>query len=158
MGRQGLYPFEHRYVDLDAGRLHYVDEGEGEPLVFVHGTPTWSFLWRHWVNDLRQGFRCIAPDHTGFGLSDKPADGRYTPADHARNLEEFIQRLGLEDVTLVVHDFGGPIGLHYALENPDNVKRIVLMNTWLWSNRGNQAIESARRFLGVPSGTSSTAA
>lgn len=147
-----LYPFEHRYLELDAGRLHYIDEGAGEPIVFVHGTPTWSFLWRHLVRDLRDEYRCIALDHLGFGLSGKPTEGRYTPADHAQNLHAFIKHLGLEDITLVVHDFGGPIGLPYALEHPTNVKQIVLMNTWLWSNEGNRAIEGASRILGGPIG------
>lgn len=147
-----LYPFERRYVEVDAGRLHYIDEGVGEPIVFVHGTPTWSFLWRHLVRDLSTGYRCIALDHLGFGLSDKPATGPYTPADHARNFEAFIERLGLDDVTLVVHDFGGPIALPFALRHRAHVERVVLMNTWLWSNQGDRAVESASRILGGPIG------
>jgi haloalkane dehalogenase len=142
-----IYPFEAHYLETSAGRMHYLDEGTGEAIVFVHGTPTWSFLWRHLIADLRRDFRCVAPDHLGFGLSDKPPDADYTPEAHARNLGQLITSLGLRNVTLVVHDFGGPIGLACALRNPDNVSRVVLMNTWLWSNAGNRSAEAASRLL-----------
>jgi pimeloyl-ACP methyl ester carboxylesterase len=127
------YPFAPHFKETRAGRIHYIDEGQGECIVFVHGTPTWSFLYRKLIKGLSAHYRCIAVDHLGFGLSDKPADGPYRPEDHARNLTELITTLGLREITLVVHDFGGPIGLSYALENPSNVKRIVLFNTWMWS-------------------------
>lgn len=142
-----LYPFEPRYLDLEAGRLHYVDEGAGEPVVFVHGTPTWSFLWRHPIQALRGAYRCVALDHLGFGLSDKPEGADYTPAAHAARFDTLVDRLGLRDVTLVVHDFGGPIGLSHAVTRPENVRRIVVMNTWLWSNQGNRSVEWASRIL-----------
>jgi haloalkane dehalogenase len=132
------YPFVSRFLELPAGRLHYVDEGEGPPLVMVHGIPTWSFLYRHLIRALAPRYRCIAPDHLGFGLSDKPADWSYRPRDHAANLAALIERLSLRDVTLVVHDFGGPIGLAYAVERPENVARLVLFNTWMWSFRGDR--------------------
>jgi haloalkane dehalogenase len=149
---QGIYPFDAHYFDTGAGRMHYLDEGSGEAIVFVHGTPTWSFLWRHLITDLRRDWRCVAPDHLGFGLSDKPRDADYTPEAHARNLERLITSLGLRNVTLVVHDFGGPIGLAWALRNTENVSRVVLMNTWLWSNAGNKLVEAASRLLGGPIG------
>src|SRR5262249_20412588 len=122
------YPFTSRYLDLDAGRMHYVDEGEGHPIVMVHGTPDWSFLYRHLIKPLSVGYRCIAPDHLGFGLSDKPIGWGYRPADHARNLRALIDHLGLERYTLVVHDFGGPIGLACAIERPEQVERLVISN------------------------------
>ena len=130
------YPFESRYVALDAGTVHYVDEGEsglGEPtLVFLHGNPTWSFLYRHLVRGLSGEYRCVAPDHLGFGLSDHPGGFSYLPSDHAAVFGAFVDELGLEDVVLVVQDWGGPIGLSYAADHPENVRGLVVMNTWCW--------------------------
>ena len=128
-----IYPFNPHYLDLPIGHMHYIDEGQGEPIVFVHGTPTWSFLYRDLIKRLSARYRCIAPDQIGFGLSDKPADWTYRPADHARNLTALIEHLGLRDITLVVHDFGGPIGLGYAVAHPENVARLVVFNSWMWS-------------------------
>jgi pimeloyl-ACP methyl ester carboxylesterase len=141
-----LYPFTSRYHDVGPGRMHYVDEGSGPPLLMVHGTPTWSFLYRRLIADLMRDHRVIAPDHLGFGLSDHPPDWSYRPEDHARNLERLIEALELRDVTLVVHDFGGPIGLSYAIRHPDNVRALVLFNTWMWSLRGTTA-EKLSRFM-----------
>ena len=119
------YPFEPRALDVGAGTMRYVDEGTGPPVVMVHGTPTWSFLYRDLVKGLRDRYRCVAPDLLGFGLSDKPAGASYRPEDQGRRLRGLIDRLALKDITLMVHDFGGPIGLSYALEHPGNVKRLV---------------------------------
>ncbi|WNJ17042.1 alpha/beta fold hydrolase [Pontibacter sp. G13] len=129
------YPFQHRFIELEAGTMHYVDEGSGETLLFLHGTPTWSFLYREFIASLSQSNRCIAVDHLGFGLSEHPAsfDGR--PESHSQNLAEFIEKLDLQEITLVVHDFGGPIGLGAALQHRDRIKRIVLFNTWLWETK-----------------------
>jgi haloalkane dehalogenase len=126
------YPFTSRFLALSAGRLHYVDEGAGPPVLFVHGTPTWSYEWRHLIRALASGWRCIAPDLLGFGLSDRPARFAYTPESHAGLLAEFVARLGLDDFTLVVHDYGGPIGLPLCLDRPARVRRLVLLNTWMW--------------------------
>jgi haloalkane dehalogenase len=142
------YPFEPRALDVGAGRLSYVDEGQGSPIVMVHGTPTWSFLYRHLIRELRPRYRCVAPDHLGFGLSDRPPGWSYRPEDQARNLARLIDSLALKDLTLVVHDYGGPIGLAYALEHPDNVRRLVLFNTWMWSFAGDRRIERVGRILG----------
>jgi haloalkane dehalogenase len=142
------YPFEPRTLDVGAGRLSYVDEGEGAPIVMVHGTPTWSFLYRHLIRELRPRYRCVAPDHLGFGLSDRPPGWSYRPEDQARNLARLIESLALKDLTLVVHDYGGPIGLAYALDRPDNVRRLVLFNTWMWSFAGDRRIERVGRILG----------
>jgi haloalkane dehalogenase len=145
---RGEYPFESRWLDVEGGRMHYLDEGEGAPIVMVHGTPTWSFMYRHLVKGLRARHRCLAPDHLGFGLSERPAAWSYRPADQARNLARFIDTLGLKNVTLVVHDFGGPIGLAYALDHPENIRRLVIFNTWMWATSGDRHFEVFGRLLG----------
>ena len=127
------YPFASHEMPLTAGRMHYVDEGTGDPILFVHGTPTWSFEYRHLIKALSPRYRCIAPDHLGFGLSERPANFPYTPEAHAAVLTEFVDRLDLDRITLVVHDYGGPIGLPLALARPSRIARLVLLNTWMWS-------------------------
>ena len=128
------YPFEHKWLALPGGRrMHYVDEGVGDPILFVHGTPTWSFEWRHLIRGLSDEHRCIAPDLIGFGLSDRPKEFKYTPEVHAEQLVAFVQQMRLGEFTLVVHDFGGPIGLPLCIAYPDRVRRLVLLNTWMWS-------------------------
>ena len=140
---RAAYPFKPHSFESDGARLHYVDEGRGAPIVMIHGTPTWSFLYRDMIKVLATRYRCIAPDHLGFGLSAKPEDAAYRPADHARRLRSLIEHLGLRDLTLIVHDFGGPIGLSYAIEQPHNVRALVLCNTWMWSLRGEPVAEVA---------------
>jgi haloalkane dehalogenase len=127
------FPFEPHWVELSAGRLHYVDEGSGPAILFVHGTPTWSFEWRHLITGLRATHRCVAVDHLGFGLSDRPLDAGYTPEAHAGRLRTFVEKLGLDRFALVVHDFGGPIGLPLALDGTGRVRRLVVLNSWMWS-------------------------
>ena len=126
------YPFAPHYLQTPAGSLHYVDEGRGQPVVMVHGNPTWSFLYRDLIKQLRGDYRCVAVDHLGFGLSDAPRDWSYLPQDHAANLAALIDDRGLKDITLVVQDWGGPIGLSYAVAHPENVARLVILNTWAW--------------------------
>jgi len=142
------YPFRSNYFNVPAGRMHYIDEGEGEPIVMVHGNPSWSFLYRHLIKGLSKSHRCIVSDHIGFGLSDKPADWSYLPEEHANNLSLLIDELDLKDITLVVQDWGGPIGLSYAVNNPENVKSIIIMNTWMWSVAGDPHYERFSRFMG----------
>lgn len=142
------YPFESRWAPLRAGRMHYVDEGTGPPIVFVHGTPTWSFEWRHLIRALSPDFRCVAPDHMGFGLSERPRGGAYTPEWHAANFAEFVQALDAGPVTLVVHDFGGPIALPVALHRPGAVSRLVVINSWMWSFAGDREMEWRGRVAG----------
>lgn len=127
-----LWPYPPRYHRLDEGRLHYVDEGSGPPMLFVHGTPTWSIDWRHLIAGLSPSHRCIAVDHLGFGLSDRPAGVGYRPEDHAGRFARFASALDLHDVTLVVHDFGGPIALPWAFDHLERVSRVVIVNTWAW--------------------------
>jgi pimeloyl-ACP methyl ester carboxylesterase len=140
------YPFAPHYFDTPEGRMHYVDEGDGPAILMVHGTTTWSFLYRDLIRSLTAiGYRCIAPDHLGYGLSEKPEQADYRPEAHARRLHALIRHLRLRDLTLIVHDFGGPIGLSYAVEEPDNVRSLVLFNTWMWSLRGAPFAELAGR-------------
>jgi len=146
------YPFGSHHLDLEMGRLHYVDEGEGPPVVMVHGNPTWSFLYRDLIGRLAPRFRCVAPDHIGFGLSDKPADWSYLPERHAANLAALIESLDLRDVTLVVQDWGGPIGLSYSVEHPERVARLVIMNTWMWPVDDDRYYRAFSGFMGGPVG------
>ncbi|MBD3237429.1 MAG: alpha/beta fold hydrolase [Candidatus Eisenbacteria bacterium] len=146
------YPFSSRYLDLPAGRMHYLDEGSGPPIVMLHGNPTWSFLYRHLIERLRPDYRCVAPDHIGFGLSQKPHDWSYLPEDHAANLTTLIETLGLRSVTLVVQDWGGPIGLSYALAHPDNVARLIIMNSWAWPVNRDPYYIAFSSFTGGPIG------
>lgn len=124
------YPFKSNWAELSDGRMHYVDEGSGPPAVFVHGTPTWSFEYRHVIRAASDSSRCIAADHLGFGLSDRPRQASYTPEAHSARLREFVDGLGLDRFALVVHDYGGPIGLPLALEG--RVTRLVILNSWMW--------------------------
>lgn len=134
------YPFLSRHVQVDGGRMHYVDEGQGEPILFVHGFPTWSFMWRGLIKDLSLKHRCIAMDHIGFGLSDKPDHWSYTPEAHARNLRKLLEHLGISTFSLVVHDFGGPIALSYALDYPGRIKRISVLNSFMWSLKTDERV------------------
>ncbi len=144
------YPFQSNYLQLDGHAIHYVDEGEGDVLLFVHGTPSWSFDFRHQIKVLSQQYRCIAFDHIGFGLSDKPSHYDYSTPKHADTLRQFIDHLELRNITLVVHDFGGPIGLHYAVNHAQNITRLVLLNTWMWSSEGAPAFEKFKKVLRSP--------
>lgn len=128
------WPYAGRRCPVSGGRLHYVDEGQGPPVVLVHGTPTWGFEWRHVIAALRQTWRVVVPDHLGFGLSTRPPEADYGPAAHAARFAEFMtQVLPGGRVSLVVHDFGGPIALAWALAHPERVASLTLVNTWMWS-------------------------
>ncbi|MDZ4747988.1 MAG: alpha/beta fold hydrolase [Saprospiraceae bacterium] len=132
---QKTYPFTAHYMEINGYKLHYIDEGQGEIILFVHGTPSWSFDYRECIKAMSKTHRCIAVDHIGFGLSDKPDIYDYSTINHSKTLEHFILDKGLKDFTLVVHDFGGPIGLNFAIKYPDMVKRLVILNSWLWSSK-----------------------
>ncbi len=124
-----LYPFASHHLTVDGHRYHYLDEGAGEVLLCVHGNPTWSFYWRNLILALRGRYRIVVPDHLGCGLSDKPRGYPYCLERHIENLRTLIDRLKLQHVTLVGHDWGGAIGMGAAATMPDNFSRIVLMNT-----------------------------
>jgi haloalkane dehalogenase len=125
------FPFKPKYRKYDGLRLAHVDEGKGPPVVFIHGEPTWSFLWRKVIPPIRDaGYRCIAPDLPGFGRSDKPIDlDWYTYDRHTAAIATLLAELKLQDATIVVHDWGGPIGLRVAVEHPDRVGRMVILDT-----------------------------
>lgn len=142
------YPFESNYLATDAGRVHYVDEGEGETLLMLHGNPTWSFLNRHLIRGLSDEYRCVAPDYLGFGLSEKPRHWSYRPRAHTRVIDELIESLELTDVTLCLQDWGGPIGVDYATRRPDNVSGFVVMNTAAWPLADNWRVQAFSRVAG----------
>ena len=137
---EDLFPFRSHYADVGGARVHYVDEGDGPPLLLLHGNPTWSFLYRDLIVGLRDRFRCIAPDHPGFGFSRAPAAYGYTPTEHADVLEQLVLHLDLNGVTMMVQDWGGPIGFATATRHPDRFAAFVVGNTWAWpkSDLGTQ--------------------
>jgi haloalkane dehalogenase len=139
------YPFTHRFASLRDGRLHYVDEGTGDPVVCSHGTPTWSFEYRHVIRAVSDHHRCIAPDHLGFGLSDRPSGASYSPEAHAARFREFVDGLGLDRFALVVHDFGGPIAMPLALDG--RVTKLVVMNSWMWPFDDDPAMARRARMV-----------
>lgn len=120
-------------MEIDGDAVHYIDEGQGETILFLHGTPEWSFGYRDLIKTLRNKYRCVAPDMLGFGLSDKPAKADYTCKTHASRLEKLISKLDLKNFSIVANDFGGSISLSYAIKRPDNIRRIILFNTWMRS-------------------------
>lgn len=124
-----IYPFKHNYFKLKKFNYHYIDEGKGEPIVMVHGNPSWSFLFRKLISELSRTNRVIVPDHLGCGMSDKPQNFQYRLETHIDNLEEFLLSLGLQNINLLVHDWGGPIGLGFAVRYPERIKRLMITNT-----------------------------
>ncbi|MCH8061587.1 MAG: alpha/beta fold hydrolase [Chloroflexi bacterium] len=125
------FPFKENYVEVDGVRLHYVDEGTGPPILMFHGAPTWSYLYRKMIPPLvAAGYRCVAPDLMGFGLSDKPTDeSEYTLPRHVELMTGLVDKLKLEGVITVGQDWGGPIGLRYAIDHRENVRALVILNT-----------------------------
>ncbi len=128
-GWRAEYPFPSHFLSCDGPKLHYLDQGKGEPILCVHGNPTWSFYWRHVVRAFATDHRVVAVDHIGCGLSDKPLDYRYTLSQHTNNLATLVEQLDLRNITLVAHDWGGAIGLGTVVQFPDRFTRIVLLNT-----------------------------
>lgn len=123
------YDFADHYQEVDGHRMHYVDEGKGETILMLHGNPTWSYLYRHIIHGLRDDYRCVAPDHIGFGMSDKPPGVDLSMRAHAARIDKFVTALDLRDVTLMVQDWGGIIGLAWAVAHKDRIRRLVIMNT-----------------------------
>ncbi len=146
------FPFQSHYFTTPHGDMHYVDEGAGDPIVFVPGNPSWSFEARNVIKILAGQYRCLAVDHLGFGFSDKPLNFSYTPPDHAKNLEALLDSLNLERLTFVVGDWGGPIGLSYAIRHPEKVKSVVITNTFLWSVKNDWYYQGFSKFMGGPLG------
>ena len=128
------WPFAAHFARVNGWRMHYVDEGAGDPVVLLHGNPAWGFLYREFVSPLvRAGYRVIIPDMIGFGLSEKPVREHAHCLDgHSSNLIALLRQLDLDRVTLVCHDWGGPTGLTYALSHQERVRALVIMSTWAW--------------------------
>jgi haloalkane dehalogenase len=130
------FPFEPRYIDHDGLRMHYVDEGAGDPVLCLHGEPTWSYLYRKMIPGLASVARVVAPDYLGFGRSDKPVDRDWYSFDrHCRSIRRLVEELDLARLTVVVQDWGGPIGLRLAVEQPERVARLVILNTGVGGGR-----------------------
>ncbi len=127
-----LYPFQSRYLDINGCRVHYIDEGTGPVFLFLHANPAWSFIYRDIIKGLRDGFRCIALDYPGFGLSTGGAGYGYTLREHAALVEQFVLDLDLHDITMMSHDSGGPIGLGVAVRHPERFRALVLADTFAW--------------------------
>ncbi len=146
-----LFPFESRFLDIDGHTVHYVDEGSGPVLLFLHGNPTWSFDYRKVIEALRPDFRCIAVDYPGFGLSSAGPGYRYLPTEHTRVIGAFVDALALRGVTVVAHDWGGPIGLATMQQRPEVFDRLVLSNTWAWPV-GAPLVQVMSHVMGGPIG------
>jgi haloalkane dehalogenase len=147
------YPFPSHFIDLNGIRYHYLDEGTGEPVVMLHGNPTWSFYYRWLVLALRDKHRVIVPDHIGCGLSDKPDDSqyRYTLSSRVHDLEALLDHLGIkEKVTLVLHDWGGIIGMAYAVRRTDRIKRLIVLNTAAFHLPPGKKLSWSLRIFRVP--------
>ena len=151
-----IFPVEHRFLDLDGARIHYVDEGVGETLLLLHGNPAWSFLYRKIITALKGDFRCVALDYPGYGMSDAPAGYRFTPREHSTLLEHFVDHLGLRDLTIMVQDWGGPIGLGLAGRRPELVRCLIIGNTFAWPLDGERRIRVFSWVMGGPIGQSLT--
>lgn len=146
---RAAWPYTPRHVIIEGARLHYVDEGRGPLMVLVHGTPTWSFEWRHVIAALCGQSRVVALDHLGFGLSDRPTGAGYRPEDHAARFRAFMAAVCPEGpVTLVVHDFGGPIALDWALDHPHRLAHVVVVNSWLWPFDDDAGMRRKARLAG----------
>lgn len=150
-----LFPVEHRFAELGGARIHYVDEGSGQPLLLLHGNPTWSFLYRKIIAGLRDEFRCIALDYPGYGMSDVPPGYKFTPAEHSAIVERFGDELGLTGLTLMVQDWGGPIGLGLACRRPELIARLIIGNTFAWPLR-DLRVRAFSAILGGPPGRTLT--
>jgi haloalkane dehalogenase len=143
-----LLPFTSRFIELHGNSVHYLDEGSGPVLLMLHGNPTWSFVYRQAIATLSDRFRCIAPDLPGFGLSTAAPGYGHLPAEHAQVIAALMRRLELSEVTLVLQDWGGPIGLHAAQAEPDRVRALVIGNTWGWPVNGDIHFEMFSRMMG----------
>lgn len=147
-----LFDVEHRFLDLDDARVHYVDEGRGETLLLLHGNPSWSFVYRKLIAGLRAFYRCVALDYPGYGMSHAAPGYGFTPREHSQVVERFVERLGLRDLTLMGQDWGGPVGLGFAGRRPELFKRLVLGNTFAWPLDDQLRIRMFSAVMGGPIG------
>ncbi len=128
------YPFKSNFLDINGNRMHYIDEGEGEPILMIHGNPTWSFYYRNIIKEFSKTNRCIAPDHIGCGLSSRPEGYEYTLQNRVDDLCSFVQKMDLQNINLVVHDWGGAIGFGMAVKYPDLIKSVTILNTAVFTS------------------------
>ncbi|HZY81636.1 MAG TPA: alpha/beta fold hydrolase [Cyclobacteriaceae bacterium] len=149
-----LFPFESKWAMIDGHSMHYIDEGPDdqqvpsvETILFVHGTPEWSFGFRDLVKGLKKDFRCVAIDHLGFGLSDKKEGVDYSVEAHSKRLTLLIEKLSLKNITIIANDFGGGISMGYAVQHPGNVRAVVLFNTWMWSLKNDPHFSKPARMI-----------
>lgn len=126
------YPFKSHYFPAKTGRIHYIDEGNGEVLLMLHGMPVWSFFYRDLIKNLMDSYRCLVPDLPGFGLSDQRSMKNYEPEIIAQDLEEWIDTLKIDSFSLIIHDYGGPLIMPCLLKNISRVNRIIILNSWMW--------------------------
>jgi len=147
-----LFDVEHRFLDLDGARIHYVDEGVGETILLLHGNPAWSFLYRKIIAGLKDEFRCLALDYPGYGMSSAPAGYRFTPREHSAVLELFVDRLRLSELTLMVQDWGGPVGLGLAGRRPELFRRLIIGNTFAWPLNSEFRVRMFSALMGGPIG------
>ena len=148
----GSFPFQSHFCKAGGANVHYVDEGRGPTLFMVHGNPTWSFLYRHVILALRPHYRCVAIDLPGYGLSEPPHGFSFRPQDHAVVVSALLAEIGIDDATLIAHDWGGPIGLAAAIAQPGRLTRFVLGNTWAWPVNGDFHFEWFSKLMGGPIG------
>jgi len=148
----GSFPYESRLCPVGGAKLRYVDEGSGPTLFMLHGNPTWSFVYRHLIEGLRNDYRCVAVDMAGFGLSEPPEDFSFKPAAQADLITSFLEAVDLRDATLIAHDWGGPVGIAAMTRTEGRITRLCLGNTWLWPVNGQFHYEWFSRFMGGPIG------
>ena len=141
------FPFKSNYVDVLGSRMHYVDEGSGDPILFLHGNPTSSYLWRNIIPHVTPMGRAIAPDLIGMGKSDKP-DIEYRLVDHVKYVDGFIEALGLKNITFVIHDWGSSLGFHYVMRHESNVKGLAFMEAILFERHWDSMSERSKRLFG----------
>lgn len=147
-----LFPYEQQHIELDGHDVAYVDEGDGPPLLMLHGNPTWGFVYRDIIAGLKDRFRCIAPDLPGFGFSTVAPGYGFRPAEHSAIIQRFVEALDLRDATLMAQDWGGPIGLGVAGRQPERFSALVLANTFAWPANGDLHFELFSRLMGGPVG------
>lgn len=144
------YPFHPHYFHINNHALHYIQEGQGELILFIHGTPSWSFEFRNIIKSLSDKYQCIAPDFIGFGRSDKPRNFDYSPKAQSEILEKFILQKNLKNIHLVVHDFGGPIAIQTAIRHPGRIKNLIILNSWMWSQKNESHFKAKMKLLKNP--------
>ncbi len=148
-----IFPVESHWADIDGCSVHYVDQGSGPTLLMLHGNPTWSFLYRRLIAGLSDRFRCVAIDYPGFGLSTGGAGYGFTAAEHSRIVRQLVEHLDLRDITPIVQDWGGPIGLGAAVDDPARYTSLIIGNTWAWPNDTKRAARFSELMGGERTGT-----